>query len=155
PRAVARRAATFRRDTRILTVEPATEACSRKLQSRRGRCRSNDVLEARCREVQLTHRAGSSKFRCSPAAHPHSFTRHGMQSLLYFLHALRDPRALVAWGGYVGLTIIIFAETGLLVGFFLPGDSLLVTAGLLASQGDRFDLNVYVLGVLLSVASIL
>jgi len=78
-----------------------------------------------------------------------------MQSLLDFLHALRDPRALVAWGGYVGLTIIIFAETGLLVGFFLPGDSLLVTAGLLASQGDRFDLNVYVLGVLLSVASIL
>ncbi|MGB6648919.1 MAG: DedA family protein, partial [Bacteroidota bacterium] len=34
------------------------------------------------------------------------------------------------WGGYVGLFAIIFAETGLLVGFFLPGDSLLVTAGL-------------------------
>jgi membrane-associated protein len=78
-----------------------------------------------------------------------------MQSVLDVLHALRDPRALVAWGGYVGLTIIIFAETGLLVGFFLPGDSLLVTAGLLASQGDRFALNVYVLGVLLSIASIL
>ena len=78
-----------------------------------------------------------------------------MQSLLDFLHVLRDPRALVAWGGYVGLTIIIFAETGLLVGFFLPGDSLLVTAGLLASQGDRFNLNVYALGALLSVASIL
>jgi membrane protein YqaA with SNARE-associated domain len=37
-----------------------------------------------------------------------------------------------AWGGYVGLTAIIFAETGLLVGFFLPGDSLIVTAGLLS-----------------------
>ena len=78
-----------------------------------------------------------------------------MQSVLDFVHALRDPRALVAWGGYVGLTIIIFAETGLLVGFFLPGDSLLVTAGLLASQPDRFDLNVYALGALLSIASIL
>lgn len=78
-----------------------------------------------------------------------------MQSILEFVHRLGDPRALVAWGGYLGLTIIIFAETGLLVGFFLPGDSLLVTAGLLASQPDRFNLNVYVLGVVLSIASIL
>lgn len=78
-----------------------------------------------------------------------------MQAFLDFVHTLRDPSALVAWGGYVGLTIIIFAETGLLIGFFLPGDSLLVTAGLLASQTDRFNLNVFVLGVLLSVASIL
>ncbi|HEY2377703.1 MAG TPA: VTT domain-containing protein [Gemmatimonadaceae bacterium] len=77
-----------------------------------------------------------------------------MQPILDFLHRLGDPRALVAWGGYVGLTIIIFAETGLLVGFFLPGDSLLVTAGLLASQTQQFDLNVYVLGMVLSVASI-
>ena len=77
-----------------------------------------------------------------------------MQSILDFFHRLGDLRALIAWGGYVGLTAIIFAETGLLVGFFLPGDSLLVTAGLLASQ-PRFNLNVYLLGVLLSVASIL
>jgi len=77
-----------------------------------------------------------------------------MQPILDFVHRLGDPRALVAWGGYVGLTFIIFAETGLLVGFFLPGDSLLVTAGLLASQTQRFDLNVYLLGLLLSVASI-
>src|SRR5690348_4706463 len=78
-----------------------------------------------------------------------------MQSILEFLHNLRDVKGLVAWGGYVGLTFIIFAETGLLVGFFLPGDSLLVTAGLLASQPDRYNLNVYLLGLLLSVASIL
>jgi len=77
-----------------------------------------------------------------------------MQPILDFIHRLGDPRALVAWGGYVGLTIIIFAETGLLIGFFLPGDSLLVTAGLLASQTQRFDLNVFVLGALLSLASI-
>ena len=77
-----------------------------------------------------------------------------MQPILDFIHRLGDPRALVAWGGYVGLTIIIFAETGMLIGFFLPGDSLLVTAGLLASQTQRFDLNVFVLGALLSLASI-
>lgn len=44
--------------------------------------------------------------------------------------------------GYVGLFLIIFAESGLLIGFFLPGDSLLFTAGLLASQGL---LNIYIL----------
>jgi membrane-associated protein len=76
-----------------------------------------------------------------------------MDALLEFLHKLRDVRALVAWGGYVGLTAIIFAETGLLIGFFLPGDSLLVTAGLLSSQ-PRFGLNVFLLGLLLTAASI-
>src|SRR5438874_3071601 len=75
-----------------------------------------------------------------------------MQSLLDLFHQLTNVRELVRVGGYVGLTTIIFAETGLLVGFFLPGDSLIITAGILASQ-DLF--NVYLLGVLLSVASIL
>ncbi|MEX1185185.1 MAG: VTT domain-containing protein [Gemmatimonadaceae bacterium] len=66
-------------------------------------------------------------------------------------HLLSDLPTLIKWGGYVGLTTIVFTETGLLVGFFLPGDSLLVTAGLLASQGF---LNVYVMGALLTVAAI-
>jgi membrane-associated protein len=61
---------------------------------------------------------------------------------------------MVRVGGYVGLTAIIFAETGLLVGFFLPGDSLIVTAGLFSAQ-PQFGLNVYVLGALLTVAAIL
>jgi membrane-associated protein len=43
---------------------------------------------------------------------------------------------LIRIGGMVGLVLIVFAETGLLVGFFLPGDSLLVTAGLFAAKGD-------------------
>jgi membrane-associated protein len=77
-----------------------------------------------------------------------------MDQLLELFNRLRDVKGLVAWGGYVGLTSIIFAETGLLVGFFLPGDSLLVTAGLFASQ-PQFGLNVWYLGGLLTVASIL
>ena len=48
---------------------------------------------------------------------------------------LRDLKGLIAWGGYTVLAVIVFAETGLLVGFFLPGDSLLVTAGVFAEMG--------------------
>ena len=44
-----------------------------------------------------------------------------------------DPRHLISTFGTVGVVAIIFAETGLLVGFFLPGDSLLFTAGLLSA----------------------
>jgi membrane-associated protein len=76
-----------------------------------------------------------------------------MDSLVDLFNKLRDVRGLVAWGGYVGLTAIIFAETGLLIGFFLPGDSLIVTAGLLcATMGV---MNVWLLGLLLTVASII
>jgi len=76
-----------------------------------------------------------------------------MQPFIDLFHRLSDLNALIMWAGYVGLTIIIFAETGLLIGFFLPGDSLLVTAGLLASQGVG-NLNVYLLGTILSIAAI-
>jgi len=76
-----------------------------------------------------------------------------MQSLLDLFHQLTDVQQLVRLGGYVGLTAIIFAETGLLVGFFLPGDSLLVTAGLLSTQ-PQFGLNMWLLGALLTVAAI-
>lgn len=77
-----------------------------------------------------------------------------MQSLLDLFHQLTDVQQLVRAGGYIGLTAIIFAETGLLVGFFLPGDSLLVTAGLLSTQ-PQFGLNMWVLGLLLTVAAII
>ncbi|MBV6523030.1 MAG: Protein DedA [Gemmatimonadaceae bacterium] len=75
-----------------------------------------------------------------------------MSFLADLFERLRDLPALVQWAGYFGLTAIIFTETGLFFGFFLPGDSLLVTAGLLASQG--FALDVYQLGLLLNVAAI-
>jgi membrane-associated protein len=65
-----------------------------------------------------------------------------------------DPAQIIAWGGYVALVIIVFSETGLLVGFFLPGDSLLVTAGLVAAtQPEHF--NIVYLNLLLVPAAIL
>jgi len=75
-----------------------------------------------------------------------------MDTLSDLIHRLGDLPALIQWAGYVGLTAIIFVETGLFFGFFLPGDSLLVTAGLLASQG--FSLDVYLLGLLLNIAAV-
>lgn len=68
--------------------------------------------------------------------------------LLTGRYALDD---LVRWGGYVVLAAIVFTETGLLVGFFLPGDSLLVTAGVVAAAGH---LNIWWLNALLVVAAI-
>ena len=58
---------------------------------------------------------------------------------------------LIRWGGYLVLVGIVFAETGLLVGFFLPGDSLLITAGLVAAAGG---LNVWWLNALLILAAV-
>ena len=63
-----------------------------------------------------------------------------------------DLISLIKTAGYLGLFGIIFAESGLFVGFFLPGDSLLFTAGFLASQGV---LNIWILAPLMFVAAIL
>jgi membrane-associated protein len=52
------------------------------------------------------------------------------------VHDLLDPTQLVKSFGYIGLFTIIFLESGIIFGFFLPGDSLLFAAGLLASQGN-------------------
>src|ERR1700752_3599139 len=49
------------------------------------------------------------------------------------LHNLYDVQGLIQWGGTVLVCAIVFVETGLFVGFFLPGDSLLVTAGVFAA----------------------
>ena len=46
-----------------------------------------------------------------------------------------DPMAIIKAGGYLGLALLVFAESGLFIGIFLPGDSLLFVAGLLAASG--------------------
>src|SRR3989344_6058892 len=70
-----------------------------------------------------------------------------MTSLLHL-----DLPRLIETAGYIGLFAIIFAESGLFFGFFFPGDSLLFTAGLLASQGI---FNIWILTASLALAAIL
>jgi membrane-associated protein len=53
-----------------------------------------------------------------------------------FFRTVYNVPELIRLGGLLGLVLVVFAETGLMVGFFLPGDSLLVTAGLFAAKGD-------------------
>lgn len=84
-----------------------------------------------------------------------------MESITDFLYQVKDflnPKimleTLLGWlGGYVyfGLFFIIFAETGLAIGFFLPGDSLLVVAGLFAAAGK---LNLWIMLISLFVAAV-
>ncbi len=55
---------------------------------------------------------------------------------MLYLYDMFDVEHIVASGGILIVAAIVFAESGLLVGFFLPGDTLLFSAGLLASQGS-------------------
>ena len=74
-----------------------------------------------------------------------------MEFLFDLFHKIYDVESLVRIGGIAGLTVIVFVETGLLIGFFLPGDSLLVTAGLFAARGD---IEVLPLIAALSIAAV-
>jgi membrane-associated protein len=58
-----------------------------------------------------------------------------MDGIFDFLKHLVNPESIIHYGGIYLLLFVVFAETGLFVGFFLPGDSLLFTAGLLCSTG--------------------
>jgi membrane-associated protein len=58
-----------------------------------------------------------------------------MDTLWELFHRIYDVEGIIRWGGIIALIAIVFAETGLMVGFFLPGDSLLVTAGVFAAAG--------------------
>jgi len=75
-----------------------------------------------------------------------------MEWFKHIFHQLTDAETLVRLGGLTAMTAVIFAETGLLIGFFLPGDSLLVTAGVFAAVGQ---LNLLHLNLLLIAAAIL
>jgi membrane-associated protein len=65
-----------------------------------------------------------------------------------------DPTHLINTYGLIGALIVIFAECGLLIGFFFPGDSLLFTSGLLVARGV-FDYPLWLVCLLFSVAAIL
>lgn len=77
-----------------------------------------------------------------------------MELLQDLFSRLRDLPELVRWAGTVGMMLIIFCETGLLIGLFLPGDSLLVTAGLLGATRPEFGIHVSTLGFLLVASAI-
>jgi membrane-associated protein len=74
-----------------------------------------------------------------------------MGVLDWIVEVIRDPGELIRWGGYPGLSLVIFVETGALI-FFLPGDSLLVMAGVYAAKGD---LSMWILNLLLVPAAAL
>jgi membrane-associated protein len=76
-----------------------------------------------------------------------------MDEIIEFFKTIMTPEKVINWGGFTALIIIVFAETGLLIGFFLPGDSLLLTAGLLVSQ-DILKVNIITLNVVLMLAAI-
>jgi len=59
-----------------------------------------------------------------------------LESLRQLLHSIYDVEGLVRAGGPLLVCMVVFVETGLFVGFFLPGDSLLVTAGVFAAAGS-------------------
>lgn len=65
-----------------------------------------------------------------------------------------DLIEFIKWGGVIAVAAVIFAESGLLIGFFLPGDSLLFTAGFLTSAG-YVPINIHVLVVILFFAAAL
>jgi membrane-associated protein len=82
-----------------------------------------------------------------------------LNALLEFLRTLTNPERLIhllstvlaGWWGYAMLCGIVFAETGLLTGFFLPGDSFLFTVGVVAGAGR---LNIVTVNLLLMLAAI-
>ena len=71
-----------------------------------------------------------------------------IEQLQNFIHLLTDIKGLIQWGGMLLVCGIIFVETGLFIGFFLPGDSLLVTAGIFAAAGHlRLGLLLFAVSV--------
>lgn len=75
-----------------------------------------------------------------------------------FWHLISTPdglKTLIGWGGLPIITAIVFAETGLLIGFFLPGDSLLFIAGFLTSPAGGSVLNIVWLNLVLMAAAII
>ncbi|MFM2017489.1 MAG: hypothetical protein RL007_1145 [Bacteroidota bacterium] len=76
--------------------------------------------------------------------------------MLDFLKQLTDPQSIISFGGLALLLFVVFAETGLLIGFFLPGDSLIFISGLICrTKPQLLDTNIIVLLLLLIAAAVL
>jgi membrane-associated protein len=65
-----------------------------------------------------------------------------------------DPEWLISTFGLIGILVVLFAESGLLIGFFLPGDSLLFTAGLLIAGGTYLHQPLWLMCLLASAAAV-
>lgn len=65
-----------------------------------------------------------------------------------------DPEVLISTFGLLGILVIVFAESGLLIGFFLPGDSLLFTAGLLTADGKYITWPLWLVCLLITLSAI-
>lgn len=73
-----------------------------------------------------------------------------------FLKTLTDPESIIHYGGLWLLLFVIFAETGLLVGFFLPGDNLILLAGILCkSQPELLGVGFTPLVILMTLAAVI
>jgi len=83
-----------------------------------------------------------------------------ISGILDFLRSLTDPERLIhllstlltGWLGYTALAGVVFGETGLLLGFFLPGDSLLFTVGVVSGAGE---LNILLINILLMASAMI
>ena len=76
--------------------------------------------------------------------------------MIEFLKQLTDPQSIIAYGGLALLLFVVFAETGLLIGFFLPGDSLIFISGMICvSKPELLGVNLVSLILLLCTAAIL
>lgn len=77
-----------------------------------------------------------------------------MDGIFEFLKQLVNPESIIRYGGLYFLLFVVFAETGLFFGFFLPGDSLIFTSGLLCATGV-IDVHIFLLILFLIIASVL
>jgi membrane-associated protein len=76
--------------------------------------------------------------------------------MIDFLKQLTDPHSIIMYGGLALLLFVVFAETGLLIGFFLPGDSLIFISGMICvSKPELLGVNLPGLIISLSAAAIL
>jgi membrane-associated protein len=76
--------------------------------------------------------------------------------MLDVLKQLTDPNSIITYGGLWLLLLVIFAETGLLIGFFLPGDNLILLAGILCkAQPQLMNVNYPTLVLLMTLAAVM